>query len=178
MEGRCGLACAIITINHILLCAYSPASVRLAESSCQGRLQLPQRRLLIKTFCLTLMRRVRSQPTDPLFVSHRMMKSAWSMSRPHLLFLRMPPLPTTAHFFRGSCSGLPWTNTDKRKHVKELVKQVGSVVPVERCPVPGSLTQLCLTASKRCKSDFRKLSGMLITSKQQCSVQGLLVLHP
>lgn len=42
------------------------------------------------------------------FVSHRMMKSAWSMSLPHLLCRRMPPLPTTAHFFRGSCRGLSW----------------------------------------------------------------------
>lgn len=43
-----------------------------------------------------------------LFVSHRMMKSAWSMCRPHLLCRRMPPLPTTAHFFKGSCRGLSW----------------------------------------------------------------------
>lgn len=41
-------------------------------------------------------------------VSHLMMKSAWSMSRPHLLCRRMPPLPTTAHFFRGSCRGFSW----------------------------------------------------------------------
>lgn len=41
-------------------------------------------------------------------VSHRMIKSAWSMSFPHLLCRRMPPLPTTAHFFRGSCRGLSW----------------------------------------------------------------------
>lgn len=57
------------------------------------------------------------------FVSHRMMKSAWSMSRPHLLCLRMPPLPTTAHFFRGSCRGLFWAEENIQLcHCTHLLK--------------------------------------------------------
>ncbi|TNN47027.1 hypothetical protein EYF80_042760 [Liparis tanakae] len=39
-------------------------------------------------------------------VPEEVMKSAWSMSPPHRLLRRMPPLPTTAHFFSGGCRGL------------------------------------------------------------------------
>lgn len=51
-------------------------------------------------------------------ISHLMMKSARSMSLPHLLCRRMPPLPTTAHFFKGSCRGLSCTED---KHAGLLV---------------------------------------------------------
>lgn len=56
-------------------------------------------------------------------ISHRMIKSAWSMSFPHLLCRRMPPLPTTAHFFRGSVRGLSWAegSTRTQAHVEQRI---------------------------------------------------------
>lgn len=48
------------------------------------------------------------KPESPSLFSHRIMKSAWSMCCPHLLCLRMPLLPITAHFFRGNGRGLSW----------------------------------------------------------------------